>query len=263
MFALRFLAGAMLAAPGVQGVNSAAVLKGMVGGLGWLAATAFVYLGNGISDVGGDRVNGSHRPLAGGHLPVRTAVQVCKGLAITSVALAAIVSPTFVVCVLAMLALGWAYSFGPAPAKGKAWAASTVIAAGGWLTYLAGEAAIGGALSRNVVLTATMLGLWMGVAGNTKDLADAAGDATAGRRTLPVVFGSRAAAWLSATACLLVALISFPVLRSVAPIVSFVLMSAAIVMLVIVLSGHGTRSNRLYIVFMTSQMLANLLVASV
>lgn len=281
MFALRFVAGLAIAWRAVQFVGHPVphpvldVPHGVLGLLAWVCATAFVYLLNGISDVPGDRVNGSSRPLASGLLRVPVAVGWCLGFAVAAVAASVAVSPVLLLCVLGMLALGWLYSAGRRPWKERVWSASLVIAGGGVLTYggalaTAGIPILPAALP--LLQVPLLLSLWMAVAGNAKDLGDLAGDAAAGRRTLPVLYGEAHASWIVAVGCLLVALAGFALAAFVSATtgaaasgsltiwVSAVLLVASILMVVLAaLSGRGGAA-RMYGVFMVSQVVANVVV---
>jgi 4-hydroxybenzoate polyprenyltransferase len=68
-----------------------------------------------------------------------------------------------------------------------------VAALGGLLTYYAGVAAAGASSPPAAVLVlAGFMSVWMGAVGTTtKDLSDVAGDAAAGRRSLPIRLGER------------------------------------------------------------------------
>jgi 4-hydroxybenzoate polyprenyltransferase len=262
MFALRFVAGASLGTAGGWGRFDARDWPHVVIGLlAWVCATAAVYLYNGISDLPGDRLNGSTRPLASGRLPLRVAVAWCVGFAVASVVLGAVLGLAFAASVLASLLIGWWYSAGRLAAKRRVWSACVVIGLGGLITYLAGLYSAGGTPDASSLSVVVLLSLWMATAGNTKDLGDIEGDRSAGRRTLPVVLGMRGAAWTIAVACCLVGVAGLAVPLPAGRIVAGCFVVAGLVMLAMVIHGRDLGSKRrMYAVFMVSQLVANLIV---
>lgn len=196
MFLLRFAAtSALLRHPSLDSV---------LAGVGWVLTTASFYVLNGISDVFGDRANGSTRPLASGRLRRRTAwrlatisggagVVICFRVDVLCGALAA-----------GLAALGVAYSVGPR-LKAHALTAALTIGAGAGLTYLGGWA-IRGPITLGQVAFAAALSAWVAAACSTKDFSDVEGDRLAGRRTLPAVFGLACASWIVSGASLAAAL---------------------------------------------------------
>ena len=259
MFGLRFLAGAAMGAPpGWPQVPAGRWIDVAIGVVAWVSVTGFVYLLNGVSDIAGDRLNGSSRPLASGRLPVRAAVGGCVAFAVVGIALSAIVGPGLLACAAAMLVLGWLYSGGRSAAKHRAWSASLVIAGGGFVTYVGGVYSMGRAPSAETTAIAVLMALWMAVAGNTKDLGDAAGDGAVGRRTLPVALGTRRAARAVACASCAVGVAGLAIDSMAARVVTACLLLAALVMVGLALRGRGLGSKRMYAVFMTSQLAANL-----
>jgi len=202
VFQLRFAGGVVLAgAAQPEFALSPAVL---VGAAGWLAATWAIYLMNGIADIVEDRVNGSSRPIARGCLAPGAATSTCSALVALALGCCAQVSVGMVVLVMVMLAVGWAYSFGPHPLKMTMPGFVTSVTALGLLTYLAGGCAAGGEWATPLFPFGLVMSLWMGLVGWTKDLSDVEGDRVAGRRTLPVLLGDRRARTLMATVVLMV-----------------------------------------------------------
>lgn len=204
IFAVRYVVGA---GAGAGNRSHLVLARGFEGAAAWLAATMFIYLLNGLSDVAGDRVNGSSRPLARGALDVRAAAAWCGLLAVGSGFLAERVGLWFEVLDLVMLSLGLAYSLGPLAAKNSAWSASVVIGIGGLATYVAGMLAADGRVTLRGMAIAGVMAAWMAAAGNTKDFGDLDGDRAAGRRTLPVLLGRRRATRVIVVLAGLVALI--------------------------------------------------------
>jgi 4-hydroxybenzoate polyprenyltransferase/chlorophyll synthase len=200
IFAVRYWVGAavVLAEGGSPGPGL------VLGAVAWLLLTMSIYLVNGVSDLTTDRANGSGRPLARGLVGAHLAVRAAWALAAGALLLAALTGAVaLVLCAVAMGLLGWAYSVGPRPLKCSVAGTALASAGGGLLTYLAGAAAAGGAPARAHVAVFALLALFMAVAGAAKDLGDRVGDEAAGRRTLPVVAGHRAATRVIAGGCLL------------------------------------------------------------
>lgn len=264
MFALRFVAGASLGWFGSWAALRAAdwALLGL-GVVAWIAATGFVYLLNGVSDIPGDRLNGSTRPLASGRLSVRVAIRWCIAFAVAAVVLSAVVGLGLLVCALAMMAFGWLYSAGRHAAKQRVWSASLTIFGGGIATYLGGAFTTGGAPTPETIAIAVLMAAWMAVAGNTKDLGDVAGDRAAGRRTLPVSLGIRRAAWATAIACCVVGVAGLFIPSVVARVVAACLLAAALVMIGLAAYGRSLETKRMYAVFMVSQVISNLVIVVV
>lgn len=186
LFGTRFVVAALLAG----GVGSIAWLPAL---LGWTLLTVAVYVSNGLSDLEGDRRNGSTRPLASGRLASRHAAAAVALAAGMGLAVLALFGPMALLLGAAFLAAGLLYSHGPHPLKNHWPSAGCCCAAGGLLTFAAGVVAAGGSLTPGRAVLLVAAGLWMGIGGATKDLGDAEGDAHAGRRTLPVVLGARSA----------------------------------------------------------------------
>ncbi|MEY9954209.1 UbiA family prenyltransferase [Leifsonia sp. EB34] len=183
VFLLRFAVGAALG--GIGAVNA---VQELLGTAAWFAAVWFVYLLNGISDVAGDRRNGSRRPLASGTLDVPFAFNLCLLLAVVSVLTASLLSSSFVLLVSCMLLLGVVYSIGRGAAKKSALFALNVAALGAVLTYAAGSDSLG-AIGSQTWAFAAVTGAWIATAGHAKDLGDEPGDRESGRRTLPILLG--------------------------------------------------------------------------
>ncbi|MFF3854204.1 UbiA family prenyltransferase [Micromonospora sp. NPDC002575] len=257
VFQLRFFAGAAVAAPHAVLTRPGSLL---VGAFAWLCATWFVYLLNGLSDQVEDRRNGSPRPLATGALPLGVARRIVVALAGLALLSAAAVSARLAGLVALMLVLGWLYSAGPRPQKGNMAGFVLVVASGGIVTYLAGAAASGGPVGPELVVLSVAMSLWMALGGTTKDLSDVAGDRAAGRRTLPVLLGDRAARRLMAV----LVVVAGGVLMSGALVLAPVLMLPAVVLALgatgvvgCLLAGAGAtgrwRQRRPYRLFMASQ----------
>lgn len=187
IFALRFLTGASFAASLSDPWLWVAVLL-------WVCTTWTVYLLNGLADVEEDRINLSGRPIARGRLGATEAtVMVCVlggACLLGSLAL----SPVLFWGTVIALALGLAYSL--PPLRLKRWAAglAAVGLLAGLVTYYTGYATAGETGHGTAVLVfAIVMSLWMGLVGQTKDFPDVRGDERTGRRSLPIIWGERAA----------------------------------------------------------------------
>ncbi|MCZ2814948.1 UbiA family prenyltransferase [Modestobacter sp. VKM Ac-2984] len=263
LFALRYAVGA------VVGVAGAGVLRPavVVGALAWVLLMTSIYLVNGVSDLLGDRANGSTRPLASGRLAVRVAVRTAGALAGAGLLLAACSGvPALLACALATAVLGWAYSVGPRPLKHTV--AGTTVAAigGGLLSYGAGVAAAGGGLTAPYAAVFLLLCAWMAVVGTSKDLGDREGDRLTGRRSLPVVAGHRTAVRVIAGGSLLLGLTALALAgvwpQLLAPAAALCLGGEVVAVLALPTPEGGPRQRRRrpYRAFMVTQYLANPLV---
>jgi 4-hydroxybenzoate polyprenyltransferase/chlorophyll synthase len=258
IFQLRFITGAAFAARG-----SSPHLGGLaLGAAAWLCATWSIYLLNGVRDQTEDRRNGLSRPLSTGELSMPAAQSMVKSLAVCGLCAGAIVSWRVAALVAAMLVLGWVYSAGPRPQKRHVAGFAIVVTAGGLATYLAGwyAAGAGGVPGRQFWVLAVAMSLWMGLAGNTKDLSHVLGDRAAGRRTLPLLLGDAAARW--AIAGLTVTLGSAAVAmaagqaHTLLPAAAMLLTGACAVAATLVTAGPGGSSGarrRPYRMFMSTQ----------
>lgn len=159
----------------------------------WVTATMAIYLLNGVSDLSGDRANGSTRPLASGRLSesvTRVSIAVCVAC---SIAVSATVGGTLLVLNLSYLALGVYYSVGPTPAKNSSLATSVVVALGGLMTYAAAHSGSDAHPTVSLIIVALAMSAWMILGSVVKDLPDLEGDKQNGRRTLAVTKGPSAA----------------------------------------------------------------------
>jgi 4-hydroxybenzoate polyprenyltransferase len=189
VFMGRFIAAVLLAGHAARDPRVVTI-----GAMAWLAATVAVYAFNGMMDVAEDKGNDSRRPIASGRLTMRGAALFTAVVALTALAAGAVAD--IIVQIVVFLALGYAYSAPPRPAKRRGPTASMVIAALGLVTFWAGAQTGGGLTTAGVVFALVMSG-WMGLVGAVvKDLGDVAGDALAGRRTFAVRHGAvQVACW--------------------------------------------------------------------
>ncbi|MHC4493698.1 MAG: UbiA family prenyltransferase, partial [Planctomycetota bacterium] len=117
----------------VLAVASALLLTGASNGL------------NQIADVDADRINRPGRPLPAGRIGMRQAWWIVAALLVPAVALAAVVDPYYLACVLITVPVTAAYSFPPVRTKRIPFLANATIATPrGLLLVLAGWAVGGG-----------------------------------------------------------------------------------------------------------------------
>ena len=150
---------------------------------------------NAIADVETDRINRPDRPLPSGALSVRAAWGIVWALAAAALALAALVNIYFTACVALTLPVTAAYSLAPIRTKRIPFLANATIATPrGLLMVLAGWSAGGGFFRHEAWILGGLAWVYIFGAATTKDFADIKGDRATGCRTLPVVYGPRAAA---------------------------------------------------------------------
>ena len=169
--------------PLVLAVASALLLTGASNGL------------NQIADVDADRINQPGRPLPAGRLGIRQAWWIVAALLAPAVALAAMVGPHYLACVLITVPLTAAYSFPPVRTKRIPFLANATIATPrGLLLVLAGWAVGGGFWRPEAWLLGALAWLYIFGAATTKDFADIEGDRATGCVTLPLRLGPKGAA---------------------------------------------------------------------
>ncbi|MEV6603600.1 UbiA family prenyltransferase [Kutzneria sp. NPDC051319] len=269
VFFVRLLAGVALATPWLHGVRSETLL---LGALSWGCAVMYVYLFNGASDIVEDRASHKDRPIARGELSRVTALRWCQGFAIAAIVTGVLIGSLFALLVLAMLALGHAYSAPGIALKRHCLGAAVVAALGGALTFLAGHLLGGGGLaSPDLLLLAAAMSAWMGGVGSVaKDFSDTEGDAAAGRRTLVLVCGERIARIVVAGCALSVstsftaaAWLWIPTLRFPA----LVMLIGSLCVAFLALKGRqgmqGSNARHPYRAFMATQYAATLSVMSI
>jgi 4-hydroxybenzoate polyprenyltransferase len=264
---IRFAAGAAIA---VRLTGHLRVAHAGTDGAAWELAIFAVYLFNGVSDVHEDRINGSGRPIATGALSRRAAAYVAACAALLSLAAAAITGVATAGAVAAVLVIGWQYSARPGLLKQRPAGTALAGAAMGFLAYLAGFS--GQASATSLVIApgalafAITMSAWMAFVGApAKDLSDITGDAAAGRRTLPVLWGERRTRYVIAGAAAAIA-IAFAVTATrgpellIAPAVALVVCTAIITLISFHPISTGSRSRRRlpYRIFMLTQYVTNI-----
>lgn len=267
IFFLRLVASTVLARGIARHVTPA---RSLAGALAWEAAIFSIYLFNGAMDVEEDRINGSRRPIARGDLSADVATAVAAVTAAVSLACALAADLPIGAPLAAVLTVGYMYSGPPFYLKRRP--VGTAAAGGilGLLTYYAGftgytgtSSAVPGAPWLAFVVT---MSLWMGLVGvPAKDLGDLAGDAAAGRRTLPVVCGEPVTRVVIATAAVLVAAVFCVVAVHISAWLagpSVALLGGAAVVTAASFSrlSHGDRARRRlpYRAFMLTQFAVNI-----
>ncbi len=154
---------------------------------------------NQIADLETDRINRPDRPLPAGHLTVGQAWRIVALLTVLAFAAAFAVNLPFVLCIAVTLPVTAAYSLPPLRTKRVPFLANVTIATPrGLLLVIAGWAVSGGAMRPEAWLLGGLSWLYIFGAATTKDFADVAGDRATGCRTLPILLGTRPAAWFVA-----------------------------------------------------------------
>jgi 4-hydroxybenzoate polyprenyltransferase len=150
---------------------------------------------NQIADLDTDRVNCPDRPLPAGRLTVSHAWSLVAVLIVLSFAVAALVNLPYLICIMVTLPVTAAYSLPPLRMKRVPLLANAAIATPrGLLMVIAGWAAGGGADRREAWILGALAWVYVFGAATTKDFADVEGDRATGCRTLPLIWGPRAAA---------------------------------------------------------------------
>lgn len=165
-------------------------------GRAWQAAaamwciTAFGYVSNDYFDIAEDRINKPDRPLPAGLLPPTFAAQLAVGLAVSALAISALLGLAEVLVALAVLGLLLLYNL---RLKGTPGGGNSLIAllAGG--TLITGSvASLGFTVSAITLLwlPAALLTTFVAARELVKTIEDLAGDRVAGKQTLPLRWGT-------------------------------------------------------------------------
>jgi 4-hydroxybenzoate polyprenyltransferase len=229
---------------------------------GWTLLIVAIYVFNGVTDITGDSLNNSQRPIATRQLASGTALRWCAGLAGVGMAMCGLVGRVELGLAAAMLLLGWAYSAGPALKNHPAGFAA-VIGVGAGLTYAAGSEVAGAASWARLACCSTMAA-WVGLCCAAKDFSDVDGDRLAGRRTWPVIMGPRGAAVLLTVLALTGSAGGLVTARTAhtTPLPALVLCAGSVALCLTALAS-GTAASRAarrrpYRVFMCTQYATNL-----
>lgn len=180
-----------LALPVLWGALMAAVLNAGNNGL------------NQIYDLDIDRVNKPKRPLPSGALSLREAWAFTAAMFALAWTLAWLADPIgrhecFWIVIFTSL-LCWIYSAPPLWTKRRGlWANITIAIPRGVLLKVAGWSTVKTIVGIEPWFIGAIFGLFLLGAASTKDFADIAGDKAGGCRTLPILYGVKAAAWMIA-----------------------------------------------------------------
>lgn len=164
-----------------------------------LAASLNAY-SNGINqifDVEVDRINKPWRMLPSGKLDFGQAWTISLGFLVAALLLALWVSYQTFLIVAAASVLTYIYSAPPLRTKSRGFLANVTVAIPrGTLLIVAGWSTVKDISRMEPWLIGALFGLFMLGAVSTKDFSDIEGDREGGCRTLPVIYGVRAATWL-------------------------------------------------------------------
>ncbi len=174
-----------------------------------LAVNVHVVGLNQLTDIGIDRINKPHLPLAAGTLGVERARRIVLWAGGLSLGFAALAGPALVAAVVAIAAVGSAYSLPPLRLKRRPLAAALAIASaravignlGVYLTFTSGFGGPGRVPVHVAALVTFMFGFMIAIA-ILKDAPDAEGDRRYGVSTYAIRFGPHrvavVAAWIVA-----------------------------------------------------------------
>lgn len=154
---------------------------------------------NQVTDLEADQINKPSRPVASGRLEPEQALRFAGWLYVAAFVLASLVGPQCTLLAGSAAVLTVMYSAPPFRLKAIPYLANAVIALPrGILLKVAGWSCVRDFGRTEPWYIGLIFGLFLLGATTTKDFADIRGDRAAGFRTLPVLLGSRRAAWLTA-----------------------------------------------------------------
>ncbi len=159
---------------------------------------------NQITDLENDRINKPDRPIPKGEVTVREAWALSIVAYVLAMVVAWVVTPrgTYYMCFICALIAAVAtyiYSAPPLRTKRLGWLANFTIAVPrGLFLKVAGWSLIIAPDTPEAWYIGSIFFLFLLGASSTKDFADMKGDAAAGCRTLPVIYGVRRTAWMIA-----------------------------------------------------------------
>ena len=197
---IGFLSGGLIALWSGRGhISAATTLPMIVGAISAASLNAASNIINQIFDLEIDRINKGARPLPSGRISLGAAWGWSFVFYVISFGLSIFVAWEFFFIVLFTAFVTYAYS-GP-PFRTKRWgllANFTIALPRGCLLMVAGWTSV--QPKTMFTLEPWFVGLIFGLfvlgAATTKDYADMEGDARYGCRTLPIIFGVRASAWI-------------------------------------------------------------------
>jgi 4-hydroxybenzoate polyprenyltransferase len=154
---------------------------------------------NQVTDLEADRINKPDRPVPAGRVTPDEALRLSGWLYVAAFLLATPVGPQCTLLAGSAAVLTVLYSAPPFRLKAVPYLANLVIAVPrGVLLKVAGWSCVRDFGRIEPWYIGMIFGLFLLGATTTKDFADIRGDRAAGFRTLPVVLGTRRAAWLTA-----------------------------------------------------------------
>lgn len=154
---------------------------------------------NQVTDLEADRINKPARPVPSGRVAPDEAIRFAGWLYIAAFVLASLVGPQCTLLAGTAAVLTVLYSAPPFRLKAVPYVANAVIALPrGVLLKVAGWSCVRDFGRTEPWAIGLIFGFFLLGATTTKDFADIRGDREAGFRTLPVVLGTRRAAWITA-----------------------------------------------------------------
>jgi 4-hydroxybenzoate polyprenyltransferase len=154
---------------------------------------------NQIYDLENDRINKPRRMIPAGVISVREAGWVAGTMYALALLLAALVNLQCFILAAVAAVLTYIYSAPPLRTKRTALGANLTIAIPrGVLLKVAGWSTVKSVFSAEAWYVGAIFGVFLLGATTTKDFADIEGDRAAGCQTLPVAYGVRTAAWITA-----------------------------------------------------------------
>ncbi len=154
---------------------------------------------NQITDIVNDRINKPSRPIPSGRISLAEAWALTGFFYVVTIILSFLVNWQCFFIVLVTSFMVYAYSAEPFRTKKRGWLANLTIAIPrGVLLKVAGWSTVKTVFNWEPWYIGCIFGLFLLGASTTKDFSDREGDAADGCRTLPVIYGVKAAAWMIA-----------------------------------------------------------------
>ncbi len=154
---------------------------------------------NQVTDFDADSISKSYRPIPKGIVSLDEAMTVAVILYLAAVAGAFLINSSFGIIVLSLAFITIMYSLPPIRLKQRLWLGNLSLGLSrGVLGFMAGWSIFANPIANTPVLLGGLLSVFMFGANTSKDFPDIEGDRATGVRTLPVVFGVRKAALISA-----------------------------------------------------------------
>ncbi|MCC6575519.1 MAG: UbiA family prenyltransferase [Planctomycetes bacterium] len=172
----------------------------ILGALGAALLNAASNAINQVYDLSIDRINKPGRPMPRGDIKPGAALAFCAattGLALVCAVLASYNTRRLDTVILFGMAaiFSWAYSAPPLRMRARGWLANlTVAIPRGTLLKVAGWSLVQSTATAEAWYIGAIMGLFLLGATSTKDFSDIRGDEACGVKTLPIIYGPRAAA---------------------------------------------------------------------